>query len=94
MTVTRPLPLNVAHEVRDRCLCFATQRAARQLARRFDRLLADIGLTNNQYSMMVAMSAVGTPKLAPRPLPGDGRCHRNRSDQEAGETRAGISARD
>ena len=63
MAATRPLPLNVAHEVRDRCLCFATQRTARELARRFDRLFSGLGLTNGQYSMMVAMSAMGEPKL-------------------------------
>lgn len=50
-------------EVRDTCLCFATQRAARVLARRFDQLFAPLGITNGQYSMMVAMTGMGAPKL-------------------------------
>ena len=50
-------------EVRDTCLCFATQKAARVLARRFDQLFAPLGITNGQYSMMVAMTGMGAPKL-------------------------------
>src|SRR5205823_5096217 len=45
------------HEVRDRCLCFSVQRAARNLARRFDRVLRELGITNGQFSLMVALSA-------------------------------------
>ncbi len=44
-------------EVRDKCLCFAAQRAARRLARRFDLLFRDLGITNGQFSMMTALSA-------------------------------------
>lgn len=53
----------MALEVRDRCLCFTAQRAARGLARRFDRLFAGLGITNGQFSMMVAMGGMGAPKL-------------------------------
>jgi DNA-binding MarR family transcriptional regulator len=53
-----------ALEVRDECLCFAAQRAARELARRFDRALGPLNLTNNQYSMMVAMGVMGEPRLS------------------------------
>jgi DNA-binding MarR family transcriptional regulator len=63
MAATRPLPREIVLEVRDRCLCFATQRTARGLARRFDRLFAELGLTNGQFSMMVAMSGMGEAKL-------------------------------
>jgi DNA-binding MarR family transcriptional regulator len=49
-------------EVRDNCLCFATQKAARELARRFDRIFASLGITNGQYSMMVAIAGMGQPK--------------------------------
>ena len=63
MTATTPFPKAVALEVRDQCLCFAAQRTARELARRFDRLFADLGLTNGQFSMMVAMGGMGGPKL-------------------------------
>lgn len=62
MTSTTALPREIALEVRDRCLCFVAQRAARELARRFDRLLAPVGLTNGQFSMMVATGGMGNPK--------------------------------
>jgi DNA-binding MarR family transcriptional regulator len=57
------LPIETVHEIRDRCLCLATQRAARLLARRFDRLFAPLGLTNGQFSMLVALSGTWTPRL-------------------------------
>ena len=63
MAPTTSFPRGVAHEVRDQCLCFAAQRTARALARRFDRLFADLPLTNGQFSMMVAMGGMGRPKL-------------------------------
>ena len=47
------LPLSTLREVRDTCLCLAAQRAARRLARRFDRAFAPIGLTNNQFSALM-----------------------------------------
>lgn len=53
-----------AAEIRDRCLCFATQRAARTLARRFDRAFAPLGITNNQFSLMNALSGAETPPMA------------------------------
>ncbi|MDE2363776.1 MAG: MarR family transcriptional regulator [Hyphomicrobiales bacterium] len=55
--MSQTLALDVVHEVRDRCLCLASQRAARVLARRFDRAFQPVGLTNNQYSLMIALSA-------------------------------------
>lgn len=63
MTATTAFPRATAIEVRDQCLCFAAQRTARELARRFDRLFAPLGLTNGQFSMMVAMGGMGQPKL-------------------------------
>ncbi|HZP19498.1 MAG TPA: MarR family transcriptional regulator [Bauldia sp.] len=63
MASTTTFPRSIAHEVRDHCLCFAAQRAARELARRFDRAFADLGITNGQFSMMVAMGGMGQPKL-------------------------------
>ncbi len=51
------LPAAVVHEVRDHCLCFATQRAARLLARRFDEVFLPLGINNGQYSLMVALSS-------------------------------------
>lgn len=57
------LPLSTVHEIRDHCLCLATQRAARVLARRFDRLFAPLGLTNGQFSILVALSGRWQPRL-------------------------------
>jgi len=55
--------IETVHEIRDQCLCLATQRAARRLARRFDRLFAPLGLTNGQFSMLVALSGQWGPRL-------------------------------
>ncbi len=57
------LPIATIHEIRDQCLCLASQRAARRLARRFDRLFAPLGLTNGQFSLMVALSGTWKPRL-------------------------------
>src|SRR5947208_1996107 len=57
MAKARPVSLADVHEVRDRCLCFSAQRVARNLARRFDGILRELGLTNGQFSLMVALSA-------------------------------------
>ena len=57
------LPIETVHEIRDQCLCLATQRAARLLARRFDRLFAPLGLTNGQFSLLVALSGQWSPRV-------------------------------
>lgn len=56
-------PTLTALEIRDRCLCFATQRAARTLARRFDRAFLPFGITNNQFSLMNAISGPKPPLM-------------------------------
>jgi DNA-binding MarR family transcriptional regulator len=63
MPAATPFRQQNALEVRDTCLCFAAQRAARELARRFDRAFADLGITNGQFSMMTAMGGMGGPRL-------------------------------
>lgn len=57
------LPITTVHDIRDHCLCLATQRAARVLARRFDRLFAPLGITNGQFSILVALSGQWQPRL-------------------------------
>ena len=57
------LPLSVTHEVRDRCLCLHAQRAARALARRFDEALRPFGLTNGQFSLMMALNRPEPPRI-------------------------------
>lgn len=56
-------PIEVIRRIRDECLCLAAQRAARLLARRFDRLFAPLGITNGQFSMLVALSGPWQPRL-------------------------------
>ena len=62
------LPRETVLTVRDTCLCLATQRAARRLARRFDTALRPFGLTNGQFSLMMALNQPEPPpmgRLAP-----------------------------
>lgn len=49
--------------VRDHCLCLATQRAARALARRFDEALRPAGLTSGQFSLMMALNRPKPPGI-------------------------------
>ena len=51
-----PLPADEVLHVRDTCLCFATQRLARRLARRFDAAFRPLGITNNQFSLMMRLN--------------------------------------
>ena len=57
------LPITVTHEVRDRCLCLHLQRAARAVGRRFDEALRPVGLSNGQYSLMVALNRPEPPRI-------------------------------
>jgi len=62
------LPVTAVHHIRDTCLCLAAQRAARALARRFDAALRPFGLTNGQFSLLVALNQAEPPaigRLAP-----------------------------
>ena len=56
--------ISVVREVRDSCLCLATQRAARRLARRFDRAFKPVGLTNQQFSLMMPLNAPGPQSMS------------------------------
>jgi DNA-binding MarR family transcriptional regulator len=57
------LPFEVTPVVRDCCLCLHTQRAARALARRFDEALRPLGLTNGQFSLLMALNRPAPPNL-------------------------------
>jgi len=66
--MSNSLTPETALHIRDTCLCFAAQRAARALARRFDRAFAPLGITNNQFSLMMMLSGANPPlmtQLAP-----------------------------
>ena len=61
--VRSDLPLTVTHEVRDRCICLHLQRAARAIGRRFDEALRPVGLSNQQYSLLVSLNRPEPPKM-------------------------------
>src|SRR5580692_11161674 len=56
MTAPPTIPFEATAHVRDACLCLHTQRAARVLARRFDEALRPAGLTNGQFSLLMALN--------------------------------------
>ena len=56
-------PIETTHEIRDRCLCLHTQRAARGLARRFDEALRPFDLTNGQFSLLAALNRPVPPAV-------------------------------
>ncbi|MBA3811408.1 MAG: winged helix-turn-helix transcriptional regulator [Caulobacteraceae bacterium] len=56
MAAVPALPFETTLHVRDACLCLHAQRAARALARRFDEALRPAGLTNGQFSLLMALN--------------------------------------
>ena len=50
------IPIPATRTVRDTCLCFHMQRAARALARRFDEAFRPLDLTNGQFTLMMSLS--------------------------------------
>ena len=54
--MSKAVPFETTHLVRDSCLCFHVQRAARALARRFDAALRPISLTNQQFSLLMSLN--------------------------------------
>jgi DNA-binding MarR family transcriptional regulator len=63
MSKDKNLSFATTQEVHDRCLCFAAQRAARTLARRFDEALRPAGLTSGQFSLLMALNQPEPPSL-------------------------------
>jgi len=59
------VPFETTLLVRDTCLCLATQRAARALARRFDDAFRALDLTNGQFSLLMALNRPKPPTIAP-----------------------------
>jgi DNA-binding MarR family transcriptional regulator len=57
-------PFETTLLVRDSCLCLHVQRAARALARRFDDAFRPLGLTNGQFSLMMALNRPEPPAMA------------------------------
>ncbi len=65
--MSKPVPEKAPHattlEIRDHCLCLHAQRAARALARRFDRAFRPLGLTSGQFSLMNAVNRPEPPAI-------------------------------
>lgn len=59
------IPYSTTLHIRDACLCLHAQRAARALARRFDTALKALGLTNQQFSLMMALNRPEPPPMGP-----------------------------
>ncbi|WP_439618763.1 MarR family winged helix-turn-helix transcriptional regulator [Shinella sp.] len=59
------IPYETTLFVRDNCLCLHVQRAARALARRFDDALRPHGLTNGQFSLLMALNRPEPPPMGP-----------------------------
>jgi DNA-binding MarR family transcriptional regulator len=59
------IPFETTLHVRDHCLCLHAQRAARALARYFDDVLRPVGLTNQQFSLLMALNRPNPPPLGP-----------------------------
>jgi len=59
------VPFETTLRVRDTCLCLHAQRAARTLARRFDDALGTVGLTNQQFSLLLALNRPEPPPMGP-----------------------------
>jgi DNA-binding MarR family transcriptional regulator len=52
------LPISLTQRVRDACVCFHMQRAARALARRFDEAFRPLNLTNQQFTLLLSINRV------------------------------------
>jgi DNA-binding MarR family transcriptional regulator len=59
------VPFETTLRIRDCCLCLHLQRAARSLARRFDEALRPFGLTNGQFSLLMALNRPEPPGMGP-----------------------------
>lgn len=56
-------PYEITIHVRDHCLCLHAQRAARALARRFDDAFKPVGLTNQQFSLLMSLNRPQPPRM-------------------------------
>lgn len=65
MSTKSEVPYSKTIQVRDTCLCLHLQRAARAMARRFDRAFQPFGITNGQFSLLMALNRPEPPPMAP-----------------------------
>ena len=63
MVDAAPIPAETGNMVSDSCVCLALQRAARTVARRFDKALKPLGLSNGQFSLLMLLTAESPPSI-------------------------------
>ena len=63
MSKDKSVSFATTRHVHDHCLCFAAQRAARALARRFDEVLRPVGLTSGQFSLLMSLNQPEPPSI-------------------------------
>jgi DNA-binding MarR family transcriptional regulator len=63
MMLKLDLSRETARLVRDTCICYNLQRAARYYARRHDEALRPAGLTNGQFAAMMMMMRPNSPTI-------------------------------
>ena len=63
--MSKAVPFAITLLVRDACLCLHAQRAGRALARQFDAVLRPVGLTNQQFSLLMALNRPQPPAMGP-----------------------------
>lgn len=63
MSSRKTVPFETTLRVRDQCLCLATQRAARALARKFDDAFRPLDLTSGQFSLLMSLNRPAPPSI-------------------------------
>jgi DNA-binding MarR family transcriptional regulator len=63
MSSRKSVPIETTWHVRDHCLCLATQRAARAMARRFDDAFRPLGITSGQFSLLMSLNRETPPSI-------------------------------
>lgn len=63
MSKTTNVSFQTTLHIHDHCLCFAAQRAARTLARRFDVALRPLDLTSGQFSLLTSLNQHTPPSI-------------------------------
>ena len=59
------IPFETTLHVRDACMCMHLQRAARTIAREFDTAFKPVGITNQQFSLLMALNRPEPPPMGP-----------------------------
>lgn len=64
MSTMSSIPLETTLFVKDHCLCLHTQRAARAMARVFDKALKPHGINNGQFSLLMSLNQPFPPSVS------------------------------